>query len=53
MLTKEKVAEALIKEIEKYRMQLCNNKKISEGRYMDMAAAINVCKMIVKKLLKY
>jgi len=52
MMTKEKIAEAIIKEIEKYRVQLCNDKKISERRYMDMAAAINGCKIIVKELLK-
>jgi len=52
MMNKEKISEALIKEIEKYRVQLCNNKKISERRYLDMASAINGCKMIVKELLK-
>jgi len=52
MMTKEKIAEAIIKEFEKYRIQLCENKKVSEKSYRDMAAAINGCKMIVKELLK-
>jgi len=52
MMTKEKISEAIIKEFENYRIQLCENKKISEKGYRDMAAAINGCKMIVKKLLK-
>lgn len=52
MMTKEKLAEALIKEFEKYRVQLCENKKVGEKSYRDMAAAINGCKMIVKELLK-
>ena len=52
MMTKEKIAEAIIKEFEKYRIQLCGNKKVSEKSYRDMATAISGCKYIVKELLK-
>lgn len=52
MITKEKLSEALLKEFEKYRIQLCENKKLSAKSYKDMAAAIYGCKLIVEKLLK-